>query len=471
MRMKKQSIDQERQKKEELRSLLERQGLKLKSLEKDLQTALSSKKKWELERSQFLESQKARGEQFGPFIEILQEITKHSGIKMKIKRLYTKILRPKGVERIFIYSLKAQQKLRLEGGYWEDHEIPPLKKNPLSLQKSVFGQAVTSLKMQSFQKNERLTDMELPLELKALVMKEVKAELDTEKILPSVLVIPLVIGTQVIGILSLASKDMQSLGNEGRQLLSDLSPLLALSLEQEQKLNEEAELKKYRQSLRESNKYLQERYAKMSDHAYQLSQRMEKGLPESIKTDFIPHLKLPQGLLPSLGAIKGMGKRGSANTKSGTLGASSKEARAEGFIKWIDVLGDKAEKSLGLEFHKEIKFESLCKLNEKIGTTFSNLYWLCSEAVENVIAHSHASKMSISFQAEKARFSLRIIDNGDGLRRTAGRREARSGRGLQAIQHLAIVSGAQGVDFESDEKGHGLSVIVNWDSDSLLEFR
>ena len=455
MRSKKLNIDQEKQKKQELRAALEKQEAHLKSLEKNLQAALSSKKKWESEHVQMLQNEKNRNAQFAPFVNILEQIAKYPGIKEKLAYLYTKTLKAKGVERIFIYSLGAGEELQLEGGYWQGNTVFSLKNASFSLQESIFGQSLASMKIQSFEKDPKLIDADLPANLKDLILKQIKVKIESEKKLSFISLVPLIAGGRALGILSLAADRSQALGSETIQLLSDLAPLLAIALQSQKSVDKQAEMKRHWQSLFQCNQYLQERYTHISEYVHQLTQKLQKQLPESIKANLMPSLKLPKGLL--LPIKMGMGKNSQQQQEEAT----------QHFIKWVDLLGDRVHKSIGLDFHQEINTGSLRKLNEHMGTSFSNVYWLTSEAVDNVVTHSHASSMRICLEGENGKFSLAIIDDGDGLARTAGNKGALQGRGLQAIQHLARASGAQEVEFISNEQGHGLSVVVSWDSKKL----
>jgi PAS domain S-box-containing protein len=73
-------------------------------------------------------------------------------------------------------------------------------------------------------------------------------------------------------------------------------------------------------------------------------------------------------------------------------------------------------------------------------TDASHLYRIAQEALTNASRHGHASLVNISLIAKEIGFSLRIIDNGVGLVRTA---PSASGMGLKIMKYRADMIGAK----------------------------
>ena len=454
IRIQKLHLEREKQKNLELSQKNLNQNKIIEKIQKNLQGAHFKQKKWEIERTDFLQKEKKQNEKFQPFSELLRSVSQNSSLAEKVRYIYTNLSRENPIERVLVYSLEKRGTLQWEGGFWGKEDLFSIPHQTLALKESAFGEVLATLKPQVFHSKNFagsknfLGDIDM-IDISASIKNHIQINLKdksrrlSEKV-QSVILFPLIESSKVIGFFTLASHNPHFFENRIIEILSHIAPLLAAALHQEKNSYRLKDMESYNQSFRQVNHYLQERYVHVVKHIQKVIQRLERQLPDSIKADLLRNLEFPPSMVLPL--------------------ASSPQEENLSFIKWIDLLGKRAQQVTGLSFQKEIHLETVRDLNHFVGKNFRSIYWLTSEAVSNVIHHSQATQMRIVLGKENGKIQLAIIDNGDGLARTSERKKNNpAGQGLEAIRNLAKTCGAQ-VEFGRDEKGHGLAVLVNWPS-------
>ena len=442
------------------------------SLENSLEEKLEAKKKWDWERTEIIEREKSKDKNIEPFLIFLKGFSKCPNIEDNLKYIKNKILN-KNIERVILYSLdhlETNQKLTIEGGYWHNQKLPNIEMAPLPLKDSIFGQAIATQNTEIFKGKEGLLDMDISTNSKTMIVNKITRDLDKndsendseknklEKLkelekmekttLAFILIIPLVTNEKVIGILTLATKKLEAFDHTIIDTLEKLSPLIALNLEKQLNLKILIEKKNHNESLQKVNQYLQKSYIDIGQYTQNLLEKIKIDISSDTKDDIQMTMEKKNYLRLFLLQLW---------KENETL-----EFNHLSFIKWITSLANLAEEKAKITFLQEINLDDLSELISHIGNTFSNLYWLIGEAINNVISHSHANKLHIYLERKNNKFILGIVDDGDGIIRTSGTKTNQWGQGLQIIHDLAKTMGAN-LKLNDNTETQGLALRVIWD--------
>lgn len=372
----------------------------------------------------------------------------------KIRYLRENVPGRTDIERVVVYRLTDEDTLLFEDGYHGEQRLDALRGQRVRLKDTNFGQAMVSLRPQRLETSADLKNPDLP---GGLEQKLANSGPERSK-LASFLCLPLMESESGIGILVLASTKADAFDDKHIRILGNVAPLFAVAVQYERN-NAELQLHRARiHNFKQVTHYQEGRYLKTANQLHRLSTRI------------LPALK-------DAGQSTGDDETGGGQTRIGLsedllreindysqLALPGSLQNAVDFLQWIDTLGGKISSGANLTFEHELSVEILGRLSERIGSGFQNLYWLVSEAMENVAHHSQATQLEILLEEMDGRFQFSIVDNGEGLVRTAGTDRPEHGTGLKAISNLAEAAGAHAT-FARDKNGHGLAVQVTWDRD------
>jgi signal transduction histidine kinase len=121
-----------------------------------------------------------------------------------------------------------------------------------------------------------------------------------------------------------------------------------------------------------------------------------------------------------------------------------------GFLAAIHELAERTEKRSGIPC--QVTAESVPEDFDALAGT--HLYRIAQEAINNVIAHAHATSISIKLAADEGRIILSIADDGVGFSRPA---DHGPGMGLCVMQYRSDLIGAE-LEIQS-RPGEGTIVI------------
>ncbi len=357
--------------------------------------------------------------------------------------LAAQIAGEEGVLRILIYSLAEGAALRFERGL-SGGAIVRLAESPtIRLRDTVFGQALTALKPSPFAATADDASPDLPADMAARLLNAAGVEPPPAT---NFVFVPLLEGEEAVGLITIALSGNKTLDAQSLRILGAASPLFAVALRYEQ---HRAELQLHRSRIhhyREAISYRDRRYARAASALRSLSENTLR----RIKAD-PDQEKLPPDVLREVEAQ-------SALPLPSLFGEPPHQTQ---FLRWIEALAERARREAGIQTSLALDAGAVDQLVERIGAGFRNLYWLSQEAVDNVILHSQATTLEISLSEVEERLRFVIVDNGEGLVRTAGTETPERGAGLRAIRNLARAAGAH-IHFGRDAKGHGLSIELEW---------
>ncbi|MCB1322232.1 MAG: hypothetical protein KDK34_18370, partial [Leptospiraceae bacterium] len=412
----------------------------IETLRANLNDQYAKEKKLQGELKAAIAREKGSREEGHLLSEIANKISNLSEFHAKLEFIRASIPGEGSVDRMMVYSLHGEDRLRYEVGYHQDRPVTALSGRMVALSETVYGQALASLRPQELQRSRQMEDIDLPGELLSEFRKKIEGPDQKSDRMKSFLLLPLAESEKVIGLLVLASRAETGFSELRIRLLATIAPLIALALKYELNF---AELRLYRNrinNIKQVIRYQQSRYVRIADHFNRLSTRVLDRLRQSngqegdeLVQEVRSHADAP---VPRLGS------------------------QGEGYmslIEWIDSLGSRASSAIGLDFQQDVDPELVRELSERIGVSFQNLFWIIAEAIDNVILHSQAQKLHIQIQkTDDQHIHLSIIDNGEGLIRTSGSADPTRGSGLKAIRHLTEESGGV-LELDRDEKGHGLA--------------
>lgn len=350
------------------------------------------------------------------------------------------------IERALIFSYYGEDALRFEDGFAGDERLNALHGLRALLKDTVFGQTLAALKPQVLKPAAGLDAPDLPPALQAALLDALGADaLKTPA--RSFLALPLVEGQEAIGLVTLASSQENAFPDSVLRLLTSASPLFAVTLRYERR---RAELDLHRSRIhhfRQVISYRDRRYLEAAGELQSLASRLRERVASGAVN----------GELGDPEFLRNIER--SADEPLPQL--FSDESRHLRFAEWIDNIGARAARGAGLSFEHDIELEALERLARRTGSGFRNLFWLAYEAIDNVVQHSQATKLFAGLRGAGNQIEFSIIDNGEGLIRTAGTETPARGEGLRAIRNLARAAGAD-IEFGRDEKGHGLAIHVRW---------
>jgi len=154
-----------------------------------------------------------------------------------------------------------------------------------------------------------------------------------------------------------------------------------------------------------------------------------------------------------------------ANTRSGLketrrtlFDLRASELETFGLVQSIRNLGESAAERAGFEIHLDLD-EKLDVLPEDIGHC---LYRTTQEALENIVRHAGAEKVSVMMAGKDARISLRIKDDGAGFNPDAVADENLGLRGMR--ERVEMLGGEFSISSQPD-KGTTLNATLKRDDD------
>jgi chromosome segregation ATPase len=375
----------------------------------------------------------------------------------KIRYLRQNVPGRADIERVVIYRLIDDDTLLFQDGYHGDRRLDALRGRRVPLKDTTFGQAMVSLRPRRLETGKNLKNPDLPGGLETLL--DENAAPDRE--LKSFLCLPLMESESGIGLMVLASTKAKAFDDKHVRVLGNIAPLFAVAVQFERN-NAELLLHRARiHNFKQVTHYQERRYLKTANQLHRLSTRilpvLRDGLPQNAADSETERDAgrsgdpLSEDLLREINDYSQLALPGSLQN-------------AVDFLQWIETLGARLSSDVNLNFEHELSMDSLGRLADRIGSGFQNLYWLVAEALENVARHSQATKLSIALTETDGHFKFSIVDNGEGLVRTAGTERPEHGGGLAAISNLAEAAGGHAA-FARDANGHGLAVHVAWDPD------
>ncbi|MCR9144219.1 MAG: GAF domain-containing protein [bacterium] len=367
----------------------------------------------------------------------------------KIRYLRENVPGRADIERVVIYRLTDEDTLLFQDGYHGERRLEGLRGRRIRLQDTTFGQAMVSLRPTRLETADDLKNPDLPGELEELLDSE-----SAEDELKSFLCLPLTESENGIGIMVLASSKADAFDDKHIRILGNIAPLFAVAVQFERN---QAELQLHRtriHNFKQVTHYQERRYLKTANQLHRLSNRI---LPVLKKGDGGDHADANPGQALSEDLMREI------NDYS-QLALPASLQNAVDFLQWIETLGAKLSDGTNLQFEHNLSVDGLGRLADRIGSGFQNLYWLVGEALENVARHSQATRLEITLEESDGVFQFSVIDNGEGLVRTAGTDKPEHGTGLGAIANLAEAAGGH-ASFARDQNGHGLAVHVLWDPD------
>ncbi len=379
----------------------------------------------------------------------------------KLKYLRENVPGRADIERVVVYRLTDEDTLLFQDGYHGERRLDALRGRRVRLQDTTFGQSMVRLKPGRLESGADLKNPDLPDGLDQILAADNKSEENAKRDdeeLKSFLCLPLMESGAGIGIMVIASTRANAFDDKHIRILGNIAPLFAVAVQFERN-NAELHLHRARiHNFKQVTHYQERRYLKAANQLHSLSKRI---LPVLRDGDAPANPEaagggLPEDLLRELDDCSRLALPGSLQN-------------AVDFLEWVETLGAKVASAANLDFAHDLEVEKLGRLSERIGSGFQNLYWLVAEALENVARHSQATKLQIALSEDTqagaaGRFRFSVVDNGEGLVRTAGTDRPEHGTGLRAIKNLAEAAGGH-ADFARDANGHGLAVHVAWDPD------
>ncbi len=357
-----------------------------------------------------------------------------------------------GIERIALFSLVGENQLRLEDGFWSKHRLNFLKHRHFSMSDTAFGQAIASGKPQRVKPQKALPNPDLPDPIHQAISQYFAAEKlkNSNANLLSYLLVPLSESGRVLGLLTVAAPKADAFSDQVVRLMENVSPVLAIGLKYEHNLSE---LRRFHATTRFRDNaldYLQDRFMKAGADIRKIASAIEVKIPRQSEEPWFD-----DSVLYKIASLSEMP----------VLHLKDESRSAPEFETWLSILARRCAEKINLEQEVKVDMESLHLLHHHLGASFKFLFWLAAEALENVIRHSQATRLTITVaQPENSRIRLAIVDNGEGLVRTSGT-EKPDGHGLRAIQNLGQSTGGT-VRFGRDENNHGLAIEILWDLES-----
>ena len=362
-------------------------------------------------------------------LSLLASISQGKSIQEKLEPIHKLLKEKSSVERLTVYNVDHNQNLQVQAIYsYEDQNdlvyystFNP-KFSSILLQETMFGQIFATLKPQFITALDENTDIDIPQYIKEKIQKS--QDIDDkiknhswQKHIKKVWLLPLIENKKIIAILCFASSSQN--GNwEFIEYLKDLGPVLALSLQQE---NYNLNIAQNRKLIENTNKV----YTLLNQYLLSIFPSMDK---QKFYSQFFLRKKETEKIKNSFSLEE-----------------------------WITLFKD-ISRNLVLE--KAIDKDSEEKLKEKLKDGYYNLYWICAEAIQNIIEHSHAKQAKISLVNSKRMdiIELSILDDGDGLLRTVG---SESIEEIPKIHSLAIASNGQ-MSVKKGLSGYGLGIHISW---------
>ena len=404
-----------------------------------------------------------------PLLDLLFSLTQSKSFEKKLEIIYEWLKSKFEVSRILAYNLNEKSKLQLIGGFSDkknffnkDEHRKLIWKEEESSQ-SNFGQVFANLKTQIIRPNSNYNFLDLTLELKNVFFNnypELEKEFDKAKIF---IFTPLIENQKIIGILTLALlKDEDLRENESIAILNQVSPIIALSL-----LQEMFNIKKL--ETQNVSRLYDFTYYYLSKQLYNLNKKYLNLTKNLIKTHTQNLAQIPDLNNNLVSNQENQIIQDLNNDKNNEVEfylEKNQIHNLEYLLKFIpnyEKIINLNNKSLNEEINFDLYYESLLEYFNKIKNElkefglfdltfnfpkietldlmkllelrFENLFRIFDESISNVIKHSNANTLFISLNKIDKNFILTIIDDGEGIFRSANTNEPK-GRGLEAIKNF-----------------------------------
>ena len=405
----------------------------------ELNEEVARVKKLEEELKSALARERGSRESGNLIAHITNAISNISGLSPKLDFLRKRGLPERVFDRVLLFSLIDDDSLRFEDGYQDDENLAEYRGFRISLRDTIFGQAVASghAAVQSFDaKSTPHPDLAGPL---IDLLQHVEGPAPVR----SLVFVPLREAEHVVGLLSFASCSGDEPDASRVELLQQIGPLIAVSLRFEQnraELEREHLVRGYADNV---NRYFEGRFVKTVRRLHRLADGLgtvAAKAQEELSPELLTDVQLyARAVVPAVDRADGPAD----------------------FTAWLRNLSTRAEQEAGLSTTGGIEDAAVALLHRRLGSGFHNLFWIAEEAVENVIRHSKAKQLKLVVEEQAGCLAFCIIDDGDGLMRTAGTLEPSGGTGLAAIRNLLGNCGGL-LEFGKDENGYGLAIRMTW---------
>ena len=427
----------------------------LSSTKAELSEQYQKERKLNEELSAALAREKGSEEEGRLLANLTNAISNLPDLGDKIRYLRENVPGRADIERVVVYRLADENTLFFEDGFFGEQRLDALRGQRVAVQETTFGQALVSLKPHRLETDAKFKNPDLPGALVDLIATPSgDGQSAKQNEMRGFLCLPLMQAQAGIGILVLASSNADAFDDKRVRILGNVAPLFAVAVQYERN-NTELKLHRARiHNFQQVTQYQERRYLQTANQLHSLSTRIlpvlqQVGGEEAGETQSA--VALPADLLRDVNDFSQLPLPGSIEN-------------AVDFMQWIDTLGSRISNA-NLVFENELSVDLLRRLADRIGNGFQNLYWLVAEAFENVARHSQATRLSVELVEEtNGQFRFSIVDNGEGLVRTAGTNKPAHGTGLRAISNLAEAAGGHAA-FARDANGHGLAIHVAWDRD------
>ena len=410
-----------------------------------------------------------------PLLDLLFSLTQSKSFEKRLEIIYEWLKSKFEVSRILVYSLNEKSKLQLIGGFSDkknffnkDDYSKLIWKEEESSQ-SNFGQVFANLKTQIIRPNSDYNFLDLTLELKKIFFNnypDLEKEFEKAKIF---IFTPLIENQKIIGILTLALlKDEDLRENEAIAILNQVSPIIALSLLQEMFNIKKSETQNVSRLYDFTYYYLSKQLYNLNKKYLNLTKNLinnpkqipvqipdinnnlisnqenqiiqsnqsnqELNIDKNNEIEFYLEKNQIHNLEYLLKFIPNYEKIINLNNKSSNEEIDFDlyyESLLDYFNKIKNELKEFCLFDLTFSFPKKETLD-LMKLLE---LRFENLFRIFDESISNVIKHSNANTLLVSLSKIDKNFILTIIDDGEGIFRSANTNEPK-GRGLEAIKNF-----------------------------------
>lgn len=407
------------------------------ALKGDLHEEQTRARKLEEDLKQAIAREKGSRETGNMIAHVTNAISNITGLAPKLEFLRKNSMPDRVFERVLLFSLLDDDSLRFEDGFQEDLNLAEYRGLRIPIRNTIFGGAVASghaLCTQVGPKDTANPDIVGPL--------RDGIPLEEDAACRTLIMVPLREAEQVLGLLTFASSDATAPDKHRVELLEQIAPLIAVALKFEQNRGDLVEQQRRSSFGGEVNRYLERRFVhsvhslrKLATDLGPVTESLREALNQELLTDI--------------------------QSYADTLLPANDRGAPDRFSEWLGDLCKRAEQRGGIQTSIEIDDASLTTLRQKLGEGFYNLYWIAEEAITNAVEHSHAKQLWIRVFEQEQALHLTITDNGDGLMRTAGTLEPKTGTGLPAIRSLLGNCGGS-LTLGRDSQGYGLALLMSW---------
>lgn len=250
----------------------------------------------------------------------------------------------------------------------------------------------------------------------------IRGEVARQVGLESALALPVRFGDEVIAVLEMFSDRPHAPGDETVTLMSDISAQMGRVLERERSTAQMADLvwREQQALLHTLHDALGQTLMGLGMLAAGLSQRLRRG--ESADA------------AESARQISEQAQQALEQVRSLARGLFPMDVGGEGLADALRDLGATTQ-----SLHKlRVKVEADDQSSIRDGRVATQLYRIAQEAVTNAVKHAHASTIHILMRSQAGTTTLRVADDGVGIRNTV---PTHDGVGLRIMQHRATSVG------------------------------